>query len=233
MTVSNGCLCIYIAVWGRVEAASEQLDDLLHILLLHREGDWLRRFYLLQKNQTWHTHVGSQSLKRSIFLAQSKKAILKSLTFKNGTCDATYYAHYATLLRIHLRWQGGQLWIARFAGDRPTNTFFNHHNRPSEVYLLRLKMSLTICFQLRKFWYDNINFLRRKQPKTVRGGLQKKSSCAFGFCPNGGGGPAQIFCPPFTNCIYWVNLGRGREGKTPAQIFWYIGVKKSGTSFPN
>ena len=49
----------------------------------------------------------------------------------------------------------------------------------------------------------------------------------------GGEGPAQMFCPLFTNCIYWVNLGMGREGETPAQIFWHIGVKKTGTSCPN
>ena len=42
----------------------------------------------------------------------------------------------------------------------------------------------------------------------------------------GGEGPAQIFCPLFRNCIYWVNLGMGREGETPAQIFWHIGNKK-------
>ena len=42
----------------------------------------------------------------------------------------------------------------------------------------------------------------------------------------GGEGPAQIFCPLFTNCIYWVNLGMGREGDTPAKKFWHIGVKK-------
>ena len=42
----------------------------------------------------------------------------------------------------------------------------------------------------------------------------------------GGKGPAQIFCPLFTNCIYWVNLGMGREGETPVQIFWHIGVQK-------
>ena len=42
----------------------------------------------------------------------------------------------------------------------------------------------------------------------------------------GGEGPAQIFCPLFTNCIYWDNLGMGREGETPGQIFWHIGIKK-------
>ena len=41
-----------------------------------------------------------------------------------------------------------------------------------------------------------------------------------------GGGPAQILCPLFTNCMYWVNLGIGREEETPGQIFWHIGVQK-------
>ena len=59
-----------------------------------------------------------------------------------------------------------------------------------------------------------------------KGRSPEKNSCSFGFCPNEGGGPAQIFCPLFTNCIYWVNLGMGREGETPAQIFWHIGVQK-------
>ena len=45
----------------------------------------------------------------------------------------------------------------------------------------------------------------------LRDGLPKKNSCSFGFCPN---------------CIYWVNSGMGREGETPAQIFWHIGVQK-------
>ena len=61
------------------------------------------------------------------------------------------------------------------------------------------------------------------------GFTKKKSGCSFGFCPNegrGGEGPAQIFCPLFTNCIYWVNVGMGREGETPAQICWHIGVPK-------
>ena len=47
----------------------------------------------------------------------------------------------------------------------------------------------------------------------------------------GGGGPCPIFCPLFTNCIYWVNLGMGREGETPAQIFGTLPFKKSGTSY--
>ena len=56
-------------------------------------------------------------------------------------------------------------------------------------------------------------------------GFPKKSSCSFGFCPNEGGeDPAQIFCPLFTNCTYWVNLGMGRDGEISAQIFWHIGV---------
>ena len=47
------------------------------------------------------------------------------------------------------------------------------------------------------------------------------------ICPNEGGeGLAQIFCQLFTNCKYWANLGMGREGETPAQIFWHIGVQK-------
>ena len=33
------------------------------------------------------------------------------------------------------------------------------------------------------------------------------------------GGAAQICCLLFTNCIYWVHLGMGREGETPAQFF--------------
>ena len=54
-----------------------------------------------------------------------------------------------------------------------------------------------------------------------RDGLPKKSSCSFGFCPNEvGGGPAQNFCPLFTNCIYWVNLGMGRERETHAQFIF-------------
>ena len=65
----------------------------------------------------------------------------------------------------------------------------------------------------------------------------KKNSCSFGFCPNEGGGgegPAQIFCPLFTNCIYWVNLEMGREGETPAQIFLaHWRSKIIGTSCPN
>ena len=57
-------------------------------------------------------------------------------------------------------------------------------------------------------------------------GFPKKSSSSFGFCPNEGGeGPAQIFCPLFTNCTYWVNLGMGRDGEISAQFFfWHIGV---------
>ena len=59
-----------------------------------------------------------------------------------------------------------------------------------------------------------------------RDGLPKKVAVLLDFVQMRGGGPAQIFCPLFTNCIYWVNLGMGREGETPAQIFWHIGVKK-------
>ena len=41
----------------------------------------------------------------------------------------------------------------------------------------------------------------------------------------GGGqraGPAQIFCPLFTNCIYWVDLGMGRE----PEFFGTLALKK-------
>ena len=38
-------------------------------------------------------------------------------------------------------------------------------------------------------------------------------------------------CPLFTNCLCWVNLGMGREGETPAQIFWLIGVQKKSYKF--
>ena len=71
------------------------------------------------------------------------------------------------------------------------------------------------------------NYNRVYQNKQLREGFTKKSSCSFGFCPNGGEGrPAQIVCPLFTNCIYWVNLGMGREGDTPAQIFCHITIQK-------
>ena len=60
----------------------------------------------------------------------------------------------------------------------------------------------------------------------VRDGLPKKLAVLSDFVQMRGEGPAQIFCPRFTNCIYWVNLGMGREGETPAQIFWHIGINK-------
>ena len=60
-----------------------------------------------------------------------------------------------------------------------------------------------------------------------KGRFPEKSSCSFIFCPNEWGreGPAQIFCPFFTNCIIG-QFGDG-DGEIPAQI------KKSGTSCPN
>ena len=61
----------------------------------------------------------------------------------------------------------------------------------------------------------------------LRDGFRKKVAVLLDFVQmRGGEGPFQIFCPLFTNCIYWVNLGMGREGETPAQIFWHIGVQK-------
>ena len=62
---------------------------------------------------------------------------------------------------------------------------------------------------------------------SLRDGPPKKIAVLLDFVQmRGGKGPAQIFCPLFTNCIYWVNLGVAREGETPAQIFWHIGVQK-------
>ena len=62
---------------------------------------------------------------------------------------------------------------------------------------------------------------------TIREGFKKTSRCSFGFCPNQGGeGPAQIFCPLFTNCTLG-KFGDGEErGGDPCPIFWYIGIKK-------
>ena len=58
-------------------------------------------------------------------------------------------------------------------------------------------------------------------------GLPKKVAVLLDFVQlRGGEGPAQIFCPLVTNCIYWVNLGMGRERETPAQFFWHFGVQK-------
>ena len=48
-----------------------------------------------------------------------------------------------------------------------------------------------------------------------------------------GEGPAQIFCPLFTNCILG-QFGDGEGGGDPCPIFfWHIGVQESGTSCPN
>ena len=59
----------------------------------------------------------------------------------------------------------------------------------------------------------------------LRDVLLKKTAVLLDFVQmRGGKGPAQIFCPLFTNCIHWVNLGRDRE--THAKIFWPIDIKK-------
>ena len=51
-------------------------------------------------------------------------------------------------------------------------------------------------------------------------GLPKKVAVLLDFVQlRGEEGPAQIFCPLFTNCMYWVNLGMGREGETPCPNF--------------
>ena len=61
----------------------------------------------------------------------------------------------------------------------------------------------------------------------VREGFTKKVAVLLDLVQlRGGEGPAQICCPLFTNCIYWVNLGMGREGGTPTHFFWHIGVQK-------
>ena len=60
------------------------------------------------------------------------------------------------------------------------------------------------------------------------GRLHEKKLLFFGFCPNEGGeGPAQILCPLFTNCIYWVNLGMGREGEPLPNFFGTLAFKKA------
>ena len=60
----------------------------------------------------------------------------------------------------------------------------------------------------------------------VRDGLPKKSSCSFGFCPNGGG-EGRALPKFFSQTVYIRSIwGMGREGETPAQIFWHIGDKK-------
>ena len=59
----------------------------------------------------------------------------------------------------------------------------------------------------------------------IRECFTKKNRCSFGFCPDEGGeGPAQIFCPLFTNCILG-QFGDG-DGEVPAHFFLHIGVKK-------
>ena len=57
---------------------------------------------------------------------------------------------------------------------------------------------------------------------------RKKVAVPLDFCPNegGGGAPAQSFCPLFTNCIYWVNLGMGREGGPLPNFFGTLALKK-------
>ena len=67
----------------------------------------------------------------------------------------------------------------------------------------------------------------------LREGLPKKVAVLLDFVQiRGGGGPAQFFCPLFTNCICWVNFEMGRRGRgRPLPKFSL--KKKSGTSCPN
>ena len=41
-----------------------------------------------------------------------------------------------------------------------------------------------------------------------------------------GGRALPKFFVTFSQTVYWVNLGIGRKGETPAQFFWHIGVQK-------
>ena len=66
----------------------------------------------------------------------------------------------------------------------------------------------------------------------VKRRFPEKSSCSFGFCPDEGGGPCPNFLSTFHKLYILGQFGDG-EGETPAQIFWHIGVKKSGTSCSN
>ena len=59
----------------------------------------------------------------------------------------------------------------------------------------------------------------------LRDGLPKKVAVLLDFVQMRGGRALPKFFVQFSR-IYWVNLGMGREGETPAQIFWHIGVKK-------
>ena len=86
----------------------------------------------------------------------------------------------------------------------------------------KAKFSRTLCknwHRLEKWW--------------LRDGLPKKVAVLLDFVQMRGGGSLPKNFAHFTNCLYWVNLGMGREGETPAQIFWHIGVQKSGKSCPN
>ena len=67
----------------------------------------------------------------------------------------------------------------------------------------------------------------------IRDGFPKKSSCSFGFCPSEWEGRAlPKFLVHFSQTVYidWVNFGMGREGETPAQIFWHICVQNKTIS---
>ena len=101
--------------------------------------------------------------------------------------------------------------------------------------LVKVIPTLALCHQSQNFNITSEYMI------IIRDGLPKKSSCSFGFCPNEGGGralPAQIFCPLFINCIYWVNLGMGPirwggRGRPLPKFFGTLAFKKSGTSCPN
>ena len=61
----------------------------------------------------------------------------------------------------------------------------------------------------------------------LREGFPKKVAVLLDFVQmRGGEGLAQFFCPLFTNCILGQFGDEDGEGETPAQFFWYIGIKK-------
>ena len=65
-------------------------------------------------------------------------------------------------------------------------------------------------------------------------GLPKKVAVLLDFVElRGGGGPCPNFCPLFTNCIYWVNLGMGGRGRPLQKIFGTLAFNKSGTTCQN
>ena len=56
---------------------------------------------------------------------------------------------------------------------------------------------------------------------------RKKVGALLDFVQIRGGRALPKFFVHFSQTVHWVNLGMGRRGgDTPAQFFWYIGIKK-------